>query len=136
MICIEDLENMDRAALVATWSKVFKSPAPKGIGQTFLRRFLAFELQAGRSGGLSKKVQAALGADVATAKAKSSSPGLKPGGRLIREWNGVTHIVDVTEEGFVWNGQTWRSLSVIAREITGAHWSGPRFFGLKTKARS
>ena len=50
--------------------------------------------------------------------------------RLLREWNGVTHVVDVTEQGYRWREQTWRSLSAIAREITGAHWSGPRFFGL------
>ena len=59
---------------------------------------------------------------------------LKPGGRLLREWNGVTHVVEVTETGFLWNGETWRSLSAIARAITGTHWSGPRFFGLTGKA--
>lgn len=53
---------------------------------------------------------------------------------MLREWNGVTHVVEVTETGFLWNGETWRSLSAIAREITGAHWSGPRFFGLTGKA--
>ena len=53
----------------------------------------------------------------------------KPGSRLIREWGGRTHSVAVNEDGFEWNGKTWRSLSAIAREITGAHWSGPRFFG-------
>jgi hypothetical protein len=136
MIRVEDIEAMDRAALVAAWSDVFDVPAPKGIGQTFLRRFLAFELQTRRSGGLSKKVLATVLSEDAATRTKPASPGLRPGGRLIREWNGVTHIVDVTEDGFVWNGQTWRSLSVIAREITGAHWSGPRFFGLNGKARS
>ena len=54
----------------------------------------------------------------------------KPGSRLIREWGGRTHSVAVSEDGFEWNGKTWRSLSAIAREITGAHWSGPRFFGV------
>ncbi len=57
---------------------------------------------------------------------------LRPGARLIREWNGETHEVLVTEEGFQWRGQKWRSLSAIAREITGTHWSGPRFFGVRT----
>jgi hypothetical protein len=55
---------------------------------------------------------------------------LKPGARLVREWGGQTHEVLVAEGGFVWRDRTWRSLSVIAREITGARWSGPRFFGL------
>ncbi|NJN06321.1 MAG: DUF2924 domain-containing protein, partial [Rhodobacteraceae bacterium] len=61
----------------------------------------------------------------------TTSPALKPGGRLIREWNGVTHAVDVVEGGFLWKGQRYTSLSPIARAITGARWSGPRFFGLK-----
>lgn len=52
------------------------------------------------------------------------------GTRLVREWNGRMHVVEVTENGFVWDGKSYRSLSAIARRITGAHWSGPRFFGL------
>jgi hypothetical protein len=57
-------------------------------------------------------------------------PALRPGTRLVREWNGRTHAVDVGEDGFVFDGKTYRSLSAIAKRITGAHWSGPRFFGL------
>ena len=59
------------------------------------------------------------------------NPALKPGGRLIREWNGVTYVVDVVEGGFLWNAKRYASLSPIARAITGARWSGPRFFALK-----
>jgi hypothetical protein len=55
---------------------------------------------------------------------------LVAGARLLREWNGRTHVVDVTEAGYLYEGETYRSLSAIARKITGAHWSGPRFFGL------
>jgi hypothetical protein len=55
---------------------------------------------------------------------------LKPGARLLRDWNGRTHVVDVTDAGYQWNGETHRSLSAIARAITGARWSGPRFFGI------
>ena len=55
---------------------------------------------------------------------------LRPGTRLVREWNGRSHVIDVGEEGFVFDGKTYRSLSAIAKRITGAHWSGPRFFGL------
>lgn len=136
MIQVADLETMDRAALLAAWSEVFGTPAPKGISRTFLRRFLAFEIQARRMGGLSKQVIAALKQPETGKKPKAIAPALKPGGRLLREWNGITHVVDVTETGFVWNGKTWRSLSAIARQITGAHWSGPRFFGLTGKAAS
>jgi len=136
MIGVADLETMDRAALLAAWSDTFGTPAPKGISRTFLRRFLAFEIQARCSGGLSKQTIAALKRSDGDAKPKAMAPALKPGGRLLREWNGVTHVVDVTDAGFVWKGETWRSLSAIAREITGAHWSGPRFFGLNGRAAS
>lgn len=136
MIGVADLETMDRAALLAAWSDTFGSPAPKGISRTFLRRFLAFEIQARRAGGISKQTTAALKRSEREAKPKAIAPALKPGGRLLREWNGVTHVVDVVDGGFVWRGESWRSLSAIAREITGAHWSGPRFFGLNGKAAS
>lgn len=53
------------------------------------------------------------------------------GTRFVREWNGKTISVTKTEQGFDWNGSTFRSLSEIARKVTSAHWSGPRFFGLK-----
>ena len=55
---------------------------------------------------------------------------LVPDARLMRDWNGRTNVVDVVEDGFIFGGETYRSLSAIARKITGAHWSGPRFFGL------
>ena len=55
---------------------------------------------------------------------------LHPGSRLVREWKGNQHVVDVAEKGFVFDGKTYRSLSAIAKKITGSHWSGPRFFGL------
>jgi hypothetical protein len=129
---VGDLEAMDRPALLALWQDLFGEPAPRMLSQAFLRRFIAFELQARRHGGLPRKVTAAL-AKAPDQKPRISSPALRPGGRLLREWNGVTHVVDVTGDGYVWNGQTHRSLSAIARAITGAHWSGPRFFGLTGK---
>ena len=80
-----------------------------------------------------------LGSDGALAGQKAkvgSSPGLQPGARLVREWNGSTHMVEVVDGGFVWNGERHRSLSVIARTITGDRWSGPRFFGLSSDGAS
>ena len=63
-------------------------------------------------------------------------PALIPGTRLVREWQGTTHVVEVGPDGVFWQGQRRSSLSAIAREITGTRWSGPRFFGLKdAKAR-
>ena len=67
---------------------------------------------------------------IAAGEERKPSPTLQSGARLLREWNGTTHVVDVQPDGFVWNGSPHRSLSAIARAITGACWSGPRFFGL------
>jgi len=128
-----EIEAMDRAALIAAWAQVFGTPVPKRLSSPFLRRFLGFELQARESGGLPKGFLAKL-KKAARDDPGVASPALKPGGRLIREWNGVTHVVDVVDGGFLWNGQRYASLSPIARAITGARWSGPRFFGMKRSA--
>jgi Protein of unknown function (DUF2924) len=70
--------------------------------------------------------------------ASSFAPGIlpKPGTTLVRQWRGHTHTVLVREDGFEYEGQHYRSLTVIAERITGAHWSGPRFFGLTPRARA
>jgi len=60
--------------------------------------------------------------------------GTKSGTLLVREWEGVLHRVMVLEQGFAWNGQTYDSLSKVARAITGTNWNGPRFFGLRDRA--
>ncbi|MEM8732143.1 MAG: DUF2924 domain-containing protein [Pseudomonadota bacterium] len=135
MTALADLETMDRAALTAAWSQIIGSPVPKGLSKPFLRRFIAFEMQARRNGGLPKGFAAKLRAQ-AVAERQPKAPILRPGGRLLREWNGKTHLVEVTDDGFVWNGERYRSLSAIAREITGARWSGPRFFGLTGTAKA
>lgn len=121
---------MDRDGLLALWQGSFGTPAPKGMSLTFLRRFLAFDLQAGQHGALPATLLARLGR-IEAGQDRSATPSLKAGGRLLREWNGVTHVIDVTPDGYRWQGQCHRSLSAIARAITGAQWSGPRFFGLK-----
>jgi len=132
---IAQIEAMDRAALVAAWSKTFRTPVPKSLSKALMRRFLAVEIQTRQLGGLSKKAQAAL-RQPNERSSRTQSTGLRPGGRLLREWNGVTHVVDVTDDGFMWRDMRYRSLSKIAREITGAHWSGPRFFGLTSAPKS
>lgn len=127
MTSVVEIAKMNRTSLLKAWQSVFGRPAPKGMSKSMLRRFLAFEVQAKAQGGVARFTRS----NVLPPKPKTAqATKLKPGGRLIREWNGKTHIVDVTEGGFEWRGKPWRSLSAIAREITGAHWSGPRFFGL------
>lgn len=139
---IASLETLGREGLVTLWAEVIKGPVPKQLSQPVLRRMLAFELQSRRQGGLGKgflkRLEAAAGSEVhpdnaagaGAAVSRAASRRLSPGARLLREWNGTTHAVEVTEDGFLWQGRRYRSLSVIARTITSAHWSGPRFFGL------
>lgn len=129
-LSVSEIDTMDRAALIAVWDEVFGTPVPTRLSSPFLRRFLSFEMQARERGGIPKGFVAKL-AKAAREDPSATRPALKTGGRLIREWNGVTHVVDVVEGGFLWNGQRYASLSPIARAITGARWSGPRFFGLK-----
>jgi hypothetical protein len=126
---LPELEALDRTGLIDAWSTMLRTPVPKGLSKGLMRRFLAIEIQTRRSGGLPKRVRTALRQPKDSAPRPTSSA-LQPGGRLLREWNGVTHVVEVGEDGFVWRDNRYRSLSAIAREITGAHWSGPRFFGL------
>lgn len=128
------LEGLYRSALAQEWQTLFGQPPPPKMSQLLLRRFLAHELQIRCKGGLPPALSAELARLVAAVdqRGRVPPPARKPkaGARFLREWNGVTHVVDVTDEGFVWNGHPYRSLTAIARAITGAHWSGPRFFGL------
>ena len=102
-----------------------------------LRRLLAQRLQEKRHGRLPLLVVRELGRVGATCSVEPQQTQKKvvltPGTRLIREWNGRTIAVEVREDGFLWDERTYRSLSEIARKVTGAHWSGPRFFGLNSR---
>ncbi|MGJ8563138.1 MAG: DUF2924 domain-containing protein [Alphaproteobacteria bacterium] len=159
-----ELSDMDRAGLAAKWQDIMHRPAPKAASRIFLLRALSFELQSKHAPGLGKADLKALrasfgkissvGADniredvggtavsvdqplgpKAKPKRKSSPRlSLVPGSRLVREWNGHAYTVAVIKEGFVYKDRTWSSLSAIAKDITGAHWSGPRFFGLDSAA--
>ena len=98
-------------------------------------RTIAYRLQELAYGGLSKATRRkliALTKELQTNGGIAPDPGprVRPGARLVREWRGRTHTVVVTEDGFEYAGKTYSSLSKIAQAITGAHWSGPRFFGL------
>ncbi len=124
---IEEIKALDRSGCLERWRDVFGRPPPKYLSPQFMQRVLLWELQERMLGGVSRKTDRAL-ARIASGKA---SPALaKPGTHLVREWNGRTYQVEVIDGGYVMDGKTWRSLSAIARHITGAHWSGPRFFGV------
>lgn len=132
MIGFADLAAMDRADLARLWSEHIGGEVPASMSQPMQRRFLAFEMQARAQGGLPAALLARL-QRIAKGEERKASPTAKPGARFLREWNGVTHVVDVLPDGYLWNSARHGSLSAIARAITGARWSGPRFFGLASR---
>ena len=118
------------------WRRLYRTPPPMRLSRDLLTRGITYKLQERPLGGLSwgiiRKLDR-LNIGSPENEARKSVPPISPkaGTRLVREWRGVTHSVLVHADGFEWNGKRYRSLTIIAREITGAHWSGPRFFGLR-----
>ena len=125
-----------RGRVTSAWERSFGSPAPPFLSVRFMEKALAYEAQCRAHGGLPAKVQRYLsriasgGGVVGVAPISTS---LQAGSHLVREWNGRTYQVEVLADGYRMDGRTWTSLSAIARHITGAHWSGPRFFGLSAR---
>ena len=132
---IARLESLAIDQLREEWRRLHQTPPPKRLSRDILVRGITYRLQENVLGGLSKailrKLQSAAPVEVSPGKKRRPRPSFKPGTRLVREWRGVTHTVVIQTDGVEWRGQRYRSLSGVAREITGAHWSGPRFFGLK-----
>lgn len=131
---ITGLDELPRSEMVARWQSLYRAAPPKGISRTLLVRAIAYQMQVKVHRGLKpatkRRLQsAAKGLSRTVEPSPSRRPALQPGTRLIREWNGATHRVAVVDGGYVWNGKQFRSLSAVARAITGARWSGPRFFG-------
>lgn len=118
------LAQMPRSELQTEWERVCKQSAPN-LSVDLLRLGIAYHLQAKAGAGLSRSSAMQL-RETGTAR-----PTVKPGTQLMRSWNGRTISVQVAQDGFVFEDRQYRSLSAIAREVTGSHWSGPRFFGLR-----
>jgi hypothetical protein len=135
------LADFSRAELIERWQALYRNDPPKGLSRHLLIFAIAYRMQVKRYGGLKaaakRKLEGSGGGDATQKESKSrASIKLPSGARLVREWNGVTHVVDVADGHFVWNGERHHSLSAIARAITGARWSGPRFFGLTREGGS
>lgn len=124
---IAEIDGIERTACLDRWRAAFGRPPPKHLSQPLMKKVLLWDLQTKALGGVSAKTERRL---KQIAAGKSVAVVAKPGSHLVREWNGRTYQVEVTDEGYVMDGKSWRSLSAIARHITGAHWSGPRFFGV------
>lgn len=128
------LAGQDHSALRGRFRRVFGRAAPAHLSRAQLHRVLAYRMQADALGDLDRETARALdrlGTGTDGAIAMPEQPGTKPGTLLVREWEGTLQRVMVLERGYAWNGQTYDSLSRVARAITGTAWNGPRFFGLR-----
>jgi hypothetical protein len=127
---IAALEALSSAVLRERWLVLTGSPVPR-ISPKLLRLALAWELQARSFGGLSRATTRTLDQ---LGRGETLTAPARPGMRLVREWQGRVHVVTVGEDQVVrWEERPYRSLSEVARAITGTRWSGPAFFGLKKK---
>lgn len=126
---LEAIEAMQPRALREEWERAYGTPSP-GISTHLLRMGLAWRLQEKSLGGFSRAARHVLAARDYAKAAQVQRRRLTPGTRLVRDWHDEGHTVTVLEEGFLYDNRSWPSLTAIARHITGAKWSGPRFFGL------
>lgn len=133
---LDALASLSPAQLREKWNTI-EGSTPPAVPSSLLRRLLAQRLQERRHGALPVLIARELGRIGKNGRGTEplrAQLELTPGTRLVREWNGQTISVEVLEADFSYADRTWRSLSEIARHVTGAHWSGPRFFGLTSNA--
>jgi hypothetical protein len=136
---VENLSALDAAALRQRWAKLFGAQPSSRIGRTLMVQAIAYRLQERALGGLKSSTQRILDrvcdgrAELAvkgTAKRRAGA-----GTVFVREWRGVSHRVTVLDHNVVYRGRRYKSLSEVACAITGTHWSGPLFFGLKGRTK-
>jgi hypothetical protein len=135
---IDELVHLPKDQLRNRWTEAFQIRVPSHASRTFLERSLAYRIQEQTLGGLSARLNKRLASlqkelERDPGFAPAPTPSFKPGTRLIRQWKGEVHEVEVLETGFSWGGEHYSNLSRIARAITGTRWSGPVFFGLKKR---
>lgn len=129
-----ELASASLDELRGEWRRLYRSEPPR-VSRDLLARGIGYRIQELQHGGLGKATRRKLKTLAKMFRtdgrvAPDAGLSLKPGARLIREWHGRTHTVTVTEDGFEYAGASYPSLTKVAKKITGAHWSGPRFFGL------
>ena len=137
---VAELETMSKDELRQRWKANIKAAPPPRASREFLERSLAYRIQEQALGRLPPRVRKQL--DRLTREferdpgfAPAPTQTVKPGTRLVREWKGEVHEIEILEKGYSWQGVRYGSLSKVAREITGTRWSGPAFFGLKKPQR-
>lgn len=118
-------QTVDKPLLVKQWQTTFKNPPPSGLQTKLLKQIIGWKQQAKQQGGFSAKERKQLLSNVS-----KLIPDQPVGSQLIRVWKDEIHHVTVLAKGYLYEDAHWRSLSAIARQITGTPWSGPAFFGL------
>ena len=138
---IARLPDLGHDELRQRWKLLFGRPAPKSLRRKFMARAVAYQMQVAAYGGLSAATKRRL-REIAIAISNGDRTGvfsgvqIKPGTQLIRQWQNTTHTVMVLDEGFALDGRTYKSLSAVAKAITGTNWNGYAFFGIKRAARA
>jgi hypothetical protein len=127
---LDMLTEMSLEELRMGFRKLYRTPAPAGLSRNLIARLIAHRVQEQHFGKLEPDLVRQLHR---LARSRDAPRRLKTGTVLVREYEGVTHEVIIVSSGFLWNGQSHRSLSTIARTITGTSWNGPRFFGLRAR---
>ncbi len=130
---LRKIASLDRGKCRLAWQRAFKSDPPKYLSILFMQRVLAHDRQCRKLGGLPAVTRRALKAVTIGGSASEIAQTVGDGATLVREWNGRAYRVEAKSGGYVLDGRTYASLSAVARHITGARWSGPRFFGLAQK---
>ena len=127
---LDGLAAASREALMAEWREVVGRPPPKYLSKPLMVQILSHTYQADTVGGYTKRLDGRL---KSAARRDLVRPAIKPGSRFVREYHGVTHVVEVNDAGrVVWNDQSFKSLSHAARAITGYNVSGFKFFGVSS----
>jgi hypothetical protein len=134
---LKDLETQTDDELKDRWRDLYGTKPPQKIHRSILIAAVAHRMQENALGALKSSVRRHLmqaANNPATARASSNYPSLRPraGTVLVRDWGGVTHQAQVLEDGILFRSKRYKSLSEVARVITGTRWSGPLFFGLKS----
>jgi len=134
---IEWISGLSFTRVRALWRTTFRKEVAKDLSRNFLVRMLAWHIQQKAFGGHNAATLRLLGAYGRHDSDKVELfRRLKAGSSVVREYQGVRYIVTIGDNGFIWQGSTYKSLSAIAREITGSKWNGPRFFGLRPRDRA
>ena len=133
---LAELTHLNRDSLAKRWVAVFGAAPPPRTSRPLMIRAVAYKMQERMFGGLPASTRRMLLGESVMPRVPGQSRQVSPGTVLLREWQGATHQVIVGDDGVLYRGQRYRSLSKVARLITGSRWSGPAFFGLKKYGQS